>query len=220
VEPDDLALDGLLRELARASEGDDAFMRRVLDGTRRRPSVGAPLVAAAAGLVAVVGFLFAPAPTARLGFARQACLVPEAKSIRLLAKDGDRFLLLGEVPIGAQARVPAETPIVLQAVGSDGLALWTGRDPIRLRAGEVRPSSAGPVVAVDRKSARQVDYAHDVKPILDQHCAGCHAEGDLLAAAKPFDARRSALATQIHVPLPADERRRLSLWIDLGAPRP
>lgn len=220
MERDDLALDGLLRELARAPEGDDAFVRRVLDGTRRRPSVGTPLVAAAASLVAAAGFFFAPAPTARLGFARQACLVPEAKSIRLLAKDGDRLRLLGEVPIGAQARVPAETPIVLQAVGPDGLALWTGRDPIRLRAGELRAPSGGPVIAVDRKSARAVDYARDVKPILDQHCAGCHAEGELLAAAKPFDARHSALATQAHAPLPDGERRRLSLWIDLGAPRP
>ena len=220
MERDDLPLDGLLRELARAPEGDDAFLRRVLDGSRRRPSFGAPFVAAAAALVAAGGFFFAPAPTARLGFARQACLVPEAKSMRLLAKDDDRFLLLGELPIGAQARVPAETPIVLQAVGPDGLAIWTGRDPIRLRAGEVRAPSGGPVMAVDKKSARSVDYPHDVKPILDQHCAGCHAEGDLLAAAKPFDARHSVLATQTHVPLPADERRRLSLWIDLGAPRP
>lgn len=220
MEPDDLALEGLLRELARVPEGDDAFVRRVLAGTRRRPSAGAPLVAAAAGLVAAAGFFFAPAPTARLGFVPQACLVPEAKSVRLLTKDGGRFLLLGEVPIGAQARVPAETPIVLQAVDPDGLALWTGRDPIRLRAGEVREPSRGPVLAVDGRSARRVDFQRDVKPILDQHCAGCHAEGDLLAAVKPFDARHSTLASQSHAPLPAEERRRLSLWIDLGAPRP
>jgi hypothetical protein len=220
VERDDLALDGLLSELARAPEGEDAFVRRVLEATRPRRSGRAPLMAAAAGLAAALAILFQPAPAARMGFARQACLVPEATSMRLLAKEGERFLLLGEVPMGAQARVPAETPILLQAVGPDGLALWTARDPIRLRSGEVRAPSAGPVLALERKSAQSVTYARDVKPSLDQHCAGCHAEHDLIAAARPFDARHSGLVTQGHGLLPPADRRQIALWIDLGAARP
>lgn len=215
MERDDFALDGLLRELARAPEGDDAFVRRVLSQTQPRPvSRRALFFIAAAGLFAALGFLFEPAPTARMGFARQACLVPQAKSMRLLTKEG---ALLGEVPIGAQVRVPAETPFLLQAVGADGLALWTDREAIRLKPREVRGTPSGPVAPLQPKS---VDYHRDVKPILDQHCVGCHAENDLLASAKPFDARHSALVTQIHGPLPAPERRQLALWIDLGAARP
>jgi hypothetical protein len=68
-------------------------------------------------------------------------------------------------------------------------------------------------VTLDKKDAR----APDIKPILDRHCAGCHAESELLASAKPFDARNSALVTQTHAPLPAADRRQLALWVDLGA---
>jgi hypothetical protein len=220
MERDDLAIDGLLRELARSPGDDEAFVRQVLSRTRRRPSRRALFFMAAAGLFAALGFLLEPAPTARMGFVRQACLLPEAKSIRLLMKEDDRYRLLGEVPIGCQARVPAGPPILLQAVGADGLALWTDRDEIRLQAREVRAASTGPLVTLDRKSARAVEFSRDVKPILDQHCAGCHAEGDLLAAARPFDARHSALVTQNHEAIPPSERRQLSLWIDLGAARP
>lgn len=215
MERDDFALDGLLRELARAPEGDDAFVRRVLAKTQpRQVSRRALFFIAAAGLFAALGFLFEPAPSARMGFARQACLVPQATSMRLLTREGG---LLGEVRIDAQVRVPANTPFVLQAVGADGLALWTDRDELRLKPREVRGTPVGPLATLQPKT---LDYRRDVKPILDQHCVGCHAENDLLASAKPFDARHSALVTQIHVPLPAPDRRQLALWVDLGAARP
>jgi len=215
MEREDFALDGLLRELARTPESDDAFVRRVLARTQPRPgSRRALFFIAAAGLFAALGFLFEPAPTARMGFARQACLVPEAKSMRLLTMQGG---LLGEVPIGAQVRVPANTVLLLQAVGADGMAVWTDREELRLKPREVRGAPAGPVATLRPKS---VDYRRDVKPILDQYCVGCHAENDLLASAKPFDARHSALVTQIHGLLPAPERRQLALWVDLGAARP
>ncbi|HLY09417.1 MAG TPA: hypothetical protein VKW04_08965 [Planctomycetota bacterium] len=220
MERDDLALDGLLRELGRASGGDEAFVRRVLSRAEPRPSQRALFFIAAAGLFAALGFLLEPTPTARLGFTRQACLVPEAKTMRVLAKDGRRYLLLGDVPVDAQARVPAETPIVIQAVGADGMALWTDRDEVRLRIREVRSPSAGPLVALDKKAARTLDYGRDVKPILDQHCVGCHAESDLLATVKPFDARHSALVTQNHGAIPPADRRQIALWVDLGAARP
>jgi hypothetical protein len=220
MERDDLALDGLLRELARAPEGDEAFVRGVLARAERPVSRRALFFVAAAGVLAALGFLFEPAPSARLGLARQACLVPEAKAMRVFTVDEGRRLLLGEVPLDSQVRVPAGLPILLQALGDDGMALWTDPDVYRLRPREVRAPSTGPVVALSRKLARPVDYGQDVKPILDQHCVGCHAEGELLAAAKPFDARHSALVAGAHVPIPASERRRLALWIDLGAARP
>src|SRR4030095_9011316 len=54
MERDDLAIDGLLRELARAPEGEDhAFVSRVLARTRKPTLPHAPIVAAAAILFAM-----------------------------------------------------------------------------------------------------------------------------------------------------------------------
>ncbi len=218
---DDVALEGLLRELGRAPDGDEAFVRRVLTRAERGRSRRALVaVVAASAFFAAFGVLMKPAPTACIGFARQASLVPEARSMRVLAREGDRFLLLGEVPMGAQARVPAGTPLLLQAIGADGMALWTDRNEIRLETREVRSPATGPVVALVRKCASAVEYGRQVKPILEVHCSGCHAEAELLAAVKPFESRRSALLTEDHAILAGVDRRVLALWIDLGAPRP
>ncbi|MBV8882174.1 MAG: hypothetical protein JO332_19620 [Planctomycetaceae bacterium] len=213
MDRDDFALDGLLRELARDQARDEAFLRRVLAGSRRRPSRRAYFFVAAAGLFAAVGFFLDPTPDARLGFRPQACLVPEAKTIRLISK-GE---LLGEVPIDAQVRVPSGTPILLQAVGADGLALWTDRREVRLRPRENRAVPGAPAAALHPTS---VSYRRDVQPILDAHCVQCHAEEELLANAKPYSARQSALVTQTHRLLASSDRRQLALWVDLGAERP
>jgi hypothetical protein len=217
MEREHFALDGLLRELARAPEADAAFVGRVLARTRRPVATRNALIAAAALLFAM-GFAsaFAPeAPTGRIAFSRQACLVPDAVRMRILMKEPARepLLLLGEVPIDGEAQVPANAPILLQAVGRDGMALWTAPAFTRVRTS---PATSGPKLA--GKSARTVEFARDVKPILDQHCSGCHAEADLVhSAVKPFEARRSSLVTQTHEPLSTGERRQLALWVDLGA---
>lgn len=218
MERDDFALDGLLRELARASEGEDrAFVDRVLARTRRRPSRVPAMAAAAAILIAVAAALAIPVPpaTGRIDFSGPACLVPDATRMRLLMKDpaSGRLLLLGETPIGAAVRVPADTPLLLQAVGADGLARWTAPHWTRVRA---TPPDATP--QLDRKAARAVDFANDAKPILDRHCGGCHADSELLrSSVKPFEARRSPLVTQTHAPLPDADRLQLARWVDLGA---
>ena len=217
MERDNFAIDGLLRELARAPRGDDdAFVSRVLARTRR-PSIGTPALLAAALLIAMgIGLALAPeAPTGRISFSRQACLVPDALRMRVLLKETatDQLLLLGEVPIGAEAQVPAGPQLLLQAVGGDGMALWTAPTFTRIRKS---PQTPGP--SLDRKNARSLEFARDVKPILDQHCAGCHAEADLVhSAVKPFEARRSPLVTQTHAPLSTVDRHQLALWVDLGA---
>lgn len=213
MERDDLAVDGLLRELARAPEGDDhAFVSRVLARTRKPTLPRAPILAAAAILLAMGIFLalMPAAPTVRIVASRPSC-VADAARMRLLMKDpatGD-FLLLGEVPVGAEARVPSGSEILFQAVGVDGMALWTSPRGTKV---------AGTAAPIDRKDVRSVEFARDVKPILDQHCSGCHAEADLVrTATHPFDARRSPLVTQTHAPLSGAERQQLALWVDLGA---
>jgi hypothetical protein len=213
MERDDLAIDGLLRELARAPEGEDhAFVARVLARTQQPTLPRAPILAAAAILFAMGVFLaLTPAaPTVRIVAVRPLC-VADAARMRLLMKDPatSGLLLLGEVPVGASARVPAGSEILFQAVGADGMALWTSP-----RATKV----AGAPVPLDRKDARSVEFSRDVKPILDLHCSGCHAEADLVrGAVHPFEARRSPLVTQTHAPLSGAERQQLALWVDLGA---
>jgi hypothetical protein len=219
MERDDLAIDGLLRELARAPEGEDhAFVSRVLARTQTPAFPRAALLAAAVIFLAMGVFLaFAPeAPTGRIVAARPSCVGPDAARMRLLMKDAGtgRLLLLGEVPMDAAARVPAGSEILLQAVGADGLALWTSPRTTKV-AGERR---SGAAIALDRKDARSVEYTRDVKPILDQHCAGCHVEAELVrSAVQPYEARRSPLVTQAHAPLSGAERQQLALWVDLGA---
>jgi len=212
MERDELAIDGLLRELARAPEGDDhAFVSRVLARTQK-PTLPRAAILAAAVLFLAMGLFLAvtpEAPTGRIVAARPLC-VADAASMRLLMKvpGTDRLLVLGEVPVGTTARVPAGSEIVLQAVGADGLALWTSPRSTKIAG------SPGPV---DRKAARSVEF-RDVKPILDQHCAGCHAETELVrSSVQPFEARRSPLVTQTHAPLSVGERQQLALWVDLGA---
>jgi hypothetical protein len=218
MERDDSAIDGLLRELARAPRGDDdAFVLRVMARTRKAPP-RLPALAAAAAMLVAMGVCFAltpETPTGRLGFGGPSCLVPGATQLRVLMKEPatGRLLFLGEVPLDAEVRVPAEAPLLLQALSRDGMALWTAPNWI-----QVRTSPAGPGIPLDRKSARPVEFARDVKPILDQHCAGCHAEAELVrSAVKPFEARRSPLVTQTHAPLSRTDRHQLALWVDLGA---
>jgi hypothetical protein len=217
MERDDLALDGLLRELARAPQGDDeAFVARVLAGTRKPASHRPALAAAAVVLIGIVAmFAFPPAPaTGRVDFRRAACLVPDATHLRLLVKEPgtDRLLLLGQAPIDGEVRVPAETPVLLQALGADGLARWTSSDVIR-----VRPAAPSRAPVMDPKAARAVEFGQ-AKAILDQHCSGCHAESELVrAGVKPFEARRSPIVKQTHGLLSDSERLQLALWVDLGA---
>jgi hypothetical protein len=220
MERDDLALDGLLRELGRAAEGDDeAFVARVMARTRRRSSHLPVLSTAAAALLVAFGVLIAEPPGARMGLVRSS--VPDAVTVRVLMKDPatGRIVALGEMTPDAQARVPVGASLRLQALGRDGMALWTAPEWLQLRPGEAKAPASGPVVSLERKSARSVEFARDVKPILEQHCAGCHAEAELVrgAAVRPFEARRSALVTQTHAPIPDAARQELALWVDLGA---
>ena len=219
MERDDLAIDGLLRELARAPEGEDAaLVSRVLARAGKPTLPRAPIFAAAALLLSMGVFLaLSPeAPTDRIVATPPLCVGTDAARMRLLLREvgTGRFLLLGEVPVDAPARVPAGSEIFLQAVAADGLALWTSPRPTKVAA--ERRSGAAP--ALDRKNARAVEFARDVKPILDQHCAGCHADTDIVrSAVQPFEARRSRLVTQTHAPLSGAERQQLALWVDLGA---
>jgi len=108
--------------------------------------------------------------------------------------------LLGEVALAGDGsfnvEVPADTPVELQLLDEDGLALrscawiWTrwkeARGCIGCHEDPERTPPNRLVQAVQRPAARLtlsperrrfVDFAHDVQPIVERRCLGCHGAG-------------------------------------------
>jgi hypothetical protein len=111
-----------------------------------------------------------------------------------------RRRLVGEAPVEAdgsfQVRVPAETPLLLQIVDGDGLALrssgwvWSHHrgqqgcigcheDGERTPANRFVDALGKPAVdlLLPPQRRRTVDYRHDVAPIVEARCRSCHGEG-------------------------------------------
>ncbi len=106
--------------------------------------------------------------------------------------------ILGTVPVyedgSAKFRLPASTPITLQALDDEGKAVQLMRSWYTAMPGETA-SCVGchetprdtPLVRSDMAATRPVseiepwygpprgfDFAREVQPVLDQHCGGCH----------------------------------------------
>ncbi len=135
--------------------------------------------------------------------------------------------LLGEIPLAEdgsfQVQVPANTPVQLQLLDGDGLAirssawLWVRNhaaqgcvgcheDPERTPPNRFARAlqSPAPVLNLPPEKRRSVSYAADVKPIVESKCLTCHAApgkapqldttaAGLEALARPGEARRSRL---------------------------
>jgi Tol biopolymer transport system component len=134
--------------------------------------------------------------------------------------------LLGEIPLAEdgsfQVQVPANTPVQLQILDADGLALrssawiWVRshgqqgcvgchEDPERTPPNRFVEALATPAPVLDLppEKRRTVSYAADVRPIVERRCLACHRDEekgppldgpDALAAwAKTGEARRSPL---------------------------
>ena len=112
---------------------------------------------------------------------------------------------LGTVPVApdgsASFRIPAEVPIQLQAIDTNGVAVLTMRSFIYAQKGEVQGcvgcheqknrsgASAGyaargakgavhdPVPEVDLGYRGPFSYMRSVKPVFDRKCIGCHGLG-------------------------------------------
>jgi len=106
--------------------------------------------------------------------------------------------ILGTVPLeedgSAAFRVPADTPIAVQALDGEGKAVQLMRSWFSVRGGEVlscvgcheSPAEApGAVRSISamrqprditpwRGPARGFDFAREVQPVLDAHCVSCH----------------------------------------------
>lgn len=113
---------------------------------------------------------------------------------------------LGTVPVeadgSARFRIPAETPIQLQAVDTNGVAVFTMRSFIYAQKGEVQgcagchenkfksgaqqaaPKKIGerkvhdPKPEVDLGYAGPFSYTKSVQPIFDRKCISCHGLGE------------------------------------------
>ena len=111
-------------------------------------------------------------------------------------------LVLGTVPVeddgSAYFRMPAGVPVYFQAVGDDGLAVQTMRSVTYAQPGErlfclgchepqqAAPAPAGTLPRAFRREpsdlqpdvdgSRPVTFPRLVQPVLDKHCAECHAE--------------------------------------------
>ncbi|MBR4653326.1 MAG: hypothetical protein IKO72_08190 [Kiritimatiellae bacterium] len=118
---------------------------------------------------------------------------------------------LGTVPVGrdgsAYFRIPAETPIQLQALDMNGMAVMTMRSEIYAQKGEVlgcagcheskmsvapvtkRPAGREPdvpVKEVDLGYSGPISYVRSIQPIFDRHCISCHGLGEYKGPKNPY----------------------------------
>lgn len=106
--------------------------------------------------------------------------------------------IIGTVPVeedgSAVFRVPARTPLSLQALDAEGKAVQLMRSWFSAQPGEKvscvgchetpRDTVAPRVSIASRREGREIDpwygpargfdFAREVQPVLDRHCAGCH----------------------------------------------
>jgi hypothetical protein len=134
--------------------------------------------------------------------------------------------LLGEIPLAGdgsfQVQVPANTPVQLQLVDADGLAvrrsawIWVRNhaaqgcvgcheDPERTPPNRFTQAlqAPAPMLNLPPDRRRTVSYAADVRPVVESKCLSCHAaggqgprldlDGALAAWARTGEARRSSL---------------------------
>jgi hypothetical protein len=109
--------------------------------------------------------------------------------------------VLGTVPINADGsatfEAPADTPLQLQLLGADGMAVMTMRSLVYLQRGEQAAcvgcheprSSAPPALPPRRLAVAKIEppagprydgglsFMRTVQPVLDRYCVGCHAPG-------------------------------------------
>ena len=114
----------------------------------------------------------------------------------------DVHRILGTVPVSddgsAYFSVPANTPIAVQPLDSEGKALQVMRSWFTAMPGEVlscvgchEPQNTAPpsqftlaarrtpdAIAPWYGKARGFSFIHEVQPVLDRHCAGCHGAAD------------------------------------------
>jgi Tol biopolymer transport system component len=146
--------------------------------------------------------------------------------------------LLGEIPLAEdgsfQVQIPANTPVQLQLVDGEGLAirssawLWVRNhgaqgcvgcheDPERTPPNRFVKAlqSPAPVLNLPPEKRRSVTYGGDVAPIVEARCRSCHRSGSPAAfgGAPPLVGSAAGLAPYV---VPGDARRSRLVWHLLG----
>lgn len=154
--------------------------------------------------------------------------------------------LLGEVPLEADGsfhvQVPANTPLQLQLLDADGLALrssawvWARNhanqgcvgcheDPERTPPNRMAKALLAPAAVLDMPVARRrtVDYRRDVAPVVKARCLGCHGPSgraprldgatEGTASGSPSRDYEALLARAV---VPGEARRSRLVWHLLG----
>jgi len=144
--------------------------------------------------------------------------------------------LLGEVDLAGDGsfnvEVPADTPVELQLLDEDGLALrscawvWTrwkeARGCIGCHEDPERTPPNRLVEAVQRPAARLtpslerrrfVDFVEDVRPIVERRCLGCHGAGGFPPRLDEAGAYEALLADAVR---PGKARTSPLMWHLLG----
>ena len=147
---------------------------------------------------------------------------------------------LGEAPLAEdgsfQVQIPANTPVQLQIVDQDGLALrssawlWVRNhanqgcvgcheDPERTPPNRMLMALRAPAAVLDMPPERRrtVDFRHDVAPIVLTRCLSCHGEGGkgprLDGGAYPAGAPSRAYETLLSGSVvPGEARRSPVIW--------
>jgi mono/diheme cytochrome c family protein len=140
--------------------------------------------------------------------------------------------ILGEVPVAGdgsyQAQVPANTPVQLQLLDADGLAVRTStwlwvrnhaaqgcvgchEDPERTPPNRMMQALASPAPVLDTPpDQRRVVSSKDVDAIVAARCVACHGNG---GRPPRLDAGTAALAPYV---TPGEARRSPLVWHLLG----
>jgi len=141
--------------------------------------------------------------------------------------------LLGEIRLAEdgsyQVQVPANTPVQLQVLDADGLALGSSawlwvrnhaaqgcvgchEDPERTPPNRFAKAleSPAPILNLPPEKRRTVTYAADVKPIVEAKCLGCHRSG---GPPPLLEGGASALRPSL---VPGEARRSRLTWHLLG----
>ncbi|MEN6334463.1 MAG: hypothetical protein ABFE01_09395 [Phycisphaerales bacterium] len=134
----------------------------------------------------------------------------------------DVMRILGAVPLEEDGsvtfRVPADTPVAVQALDGEGKAVQIMRSWFTVMPGEtlscvgcherpadVTPSALALAMRLDprdiepwRGPARGFSFAREVQPVLNRHCAACHDGGAAKPDLRPKDSNDAAQYTSAY----------------------
>ncbi|HEY2514617.1 MAG TPA: hypothetical protein VGI39_27320 [Polyangiaceae bacterium] len=104
--------------------------------------------------------------------------------------------------LGATAVTSALGVASCSAVRTDGTNVASVPSPATGGANDAGPAGVA-------RSAPEVSYFKDIRPLLDTHCTGCHTDGGIAFSLRDAEAVRNKKSTVVH----AVESRQMPIWL-------